>query len=141
MVAASGSASCAPRLSSSTTKTLRTPASFAAASATVFAPLPATRTSISPPIFCAADSALAVWSDNAALSCSAIRRIAILLFLSFSQSLKDARFVLQLVDQFGNRTDLDASLAAAGLFGLQDLEAGLDLDAEIAGSLFIERLL
>src|SRR5690606_9422986 len=40
------------------------------------------------------------------------------LVLSFSLFLENASFVLQLVDQFGNRAELDACLAAGGLLGL-----------------------
>jgi hypothetical protein len=36
--------------------------------------------------------------------------------------LEHAGFVLELVDQFGDRLDLDAGLAARRLLGLQDLE-------------------
>jgi len=62
--------------------TVRTPFSLAAASAAALAPLPATSTSTSEPICRAADSALAVWSERLALSCSAMRRIAIFFVLS-----------------------------------------------------------
>ena len=44
-----------------------------------------------------------------------------------------AGFVFQLVDQFGDRGDLDAGLAAGRLVGLQHLQARRDVDAESAG--------
>ena len=64
MSAASGSARRCSSSSASASSTLATPASLAAASAAALAPLPATSTCTSEPIFSAADSALAVWSDR-----------------------------------------------------------------------------
>src|SRR5690606_15189908 len=122
----------------SASRTLRTPLSLAAASAAGFAPLPATSTSTSPPIWAAAVSALAVWSERVALSCSAIRRIAICLVPS---DFLDDAVGFQLLNQLCNRADLDASLAAARLFRLQNLQTRRNVGAEIGRRLFVERLL
>src|SRR5690554_7683773 len=61
----------------SATNTLLTPAIFAAASAAAPQLLPATRTSISPPILVAAVTTLRVTGFRLALSCSAITKIDI----------------------------------------------------------------
>jgi hypothetical protein len=46
------------------------------------------------------------------------------MFVSPFPRLQHACFVLELVDQFGDGTDLDAGLAAARLFGLDHLRRG-----------------
>ena len=51
------------------------------------------------------------------------------------------RFVLELVDQLGDRRDLDAGLAARRLGGLQHLEPRRDVDAVIVRRLLLDRLL
>ncbi|EGE60966.1 hypothetical protein RHECNPAF_13300158 [Rhizobium etli CNPAF512] len=58
-----------------------------------------------------------------------------------SRTLEDAGFGLELLDELGNRLDLDASLAAGRLLGLQHLEARLGGDAEVSRALLVERLL
>ena len=58
-----------------------------------------------------------------------------------SFSLEHAGFDFQLLDQFGHGTDLHAGLAAAGLGGLDDLQARADVDAERLGRGLVERLL
>src|SRR5262245_35482291 len=132
MVLAVSSARRWERCGASASKTLRTPSSLAAASATERQFSPATRISTSPPKARAAVSALAVAGARALLSCSASRRTAML---------EHSHLVLELVDEHGDAIDLDAGLAAFGLDHRQHLQARRDIDAERLGCGFVDRLL
>src|SRR5262245_19552920 len=132
IVLAVSSARRCERCGASASKTLRTPSSFAAASATLRQFSPATRISTSLPKARAAVRALAVAGPILLLSCSARRRTAIL---------ENSRLVLQLVDEHGNAIDLHAGLAALRLDDRQDFQARRDIDAKRLGRGFVDRLL
>src|SRR5262245_24483338 len=118
--------------SASASRTLLTPSSLAAASATPRQPLPATSTCTSPSNALAAVNALLVASLSSLLSCSATRRVVIS---------DHSHLVLELLDQLADRLHLDAGLAAGRLGGLQDFESRRDVDAIGVGRLLIDRLL
>jgi hypothetical protein len=73
----------------------------------------------------AAVSALLVASFSDLLSCSA----------SSSVVIRAPRFVLELLDQLGRRSDLDAGLAAGGSTVFTTFEPRRDVDAVVAGVL------
>src|SRR5208282_4082822 len=99
---------------------LATPATCAAAWATPAAAWPATRTSIGPPIFCAAATVLRVAVLSAAPSCSAITRI-------MRPALRDDfRFVAQLGNQLPRIGDPAAALAFGRLDHLESRQARRD---------------
>src|SRR3954470_19805634 len=140
--AAVGSASMWSKRASSASKAFSTPSSLAAASATPRAFEPATRTWTDPPNALAAVSALAVTSFKDPWSCSAIKSVVMVNPANpMRASSKDARLDLQLLDQFGHRADFHASLAPAGLGGLEHLEPGRNMDAQRLGRGLGQRLL
>src|SRR4029450_12567913 len=121
IVPAVSSARRCERCGASASKTLRTPSSFAAASATARQFSPVTRMSTSPPKARAAVKAFAVAGARLLLSCSARRRAAML---------EHSCLVLQLVDEHGDAVDFDAGLAALGLNDRQHLQARRDIDSK-----------
>src|SRR5690349_2030717 len=140
MSGATFSASACAYAASSASRTFDTPAIFAAASAAGRAPDPATRTCMSPaPALdraAAAETVLSVDGFRAALSCSAMTRIAM-----SGRPSDDPGFVLQLVDQLLHGADLDAALAFRRLLDLERHEARRHVDAERIRRQRLDRLL
>src|SRR5215472_3407057 len=134
---AMASAVGAANRAASACNTLLTPAIWAAASAAVCAFWPATRTWMSPPIFCAAATVFRVAALSAALSCSATTRIV----TGAPSSRNHLRFIAELRHELFCIGDLAPALAFRRLDNLERSETRCDVDSQRIGRQHIERLL
>src|SRR5258708_32858415 len=141
--AATSSAVGAAKCGASACNALSTLETFEAACAAPPLLWPATRTWISPPIFCAAAIVFSVALLSAALSCSAMTRMVMsdLVPLGPLSSRDHLRFVAQLRHQLLRVGDLSATLALRRLDDFQRSEPRRHVDAERVRLDHVERLL